>query len=258
MKEKKMKRYWDLSKKERAHLTQEELNRFCDVHLMEEGVVVSKLTLEEVPEEPEVPMETGYRLQHESEGYTSTTSIVFKNEKDAATFMNLKGLRVIVYEYETKRDCLVLLERPSIQPISMPRKVDLAEMKGSIRTINEIKDRNKAAEREYKEQLKKKEEVIQPLVDDYQECRDLDHLYETIHKTLIEYMFLAENNKDIAMGFLKKAYSEENIKNMIEWEDLSKETFQRKSSSGAITIGNRIGGIVINDSSYEETSNAEA
>src|SRR5579859_586132 len=85
-----MKTYWDLSEKERAALSREDVERYIDAELMMKGVLkVTPLMLEPLPSAPE-PTTTYYQV---STGSVYTLDPLFRTAADAEAFLAMRPCR---------------------------------------------------------------------------------------------------------------------------------------------------------------------
>lgn len=212
-----MNRYWDLSEKQRAELTQEEVQAYLTVELMEKGVIridePEYLPVEEVAG-PDVLV---YRLKA---GWRKS-DIAFRTAEEAANA--IKGAFVISDHYVSGHTTQHVSEETEIE-IEASTIYSLDSF-----TKNKILiDRNKSAEAankklrdDYAVAIRAQDEALNGLWDDWNECRGKDRVNKRIVETFNQYVKNCKGQSDIARVFLEKAYTAEQIDEAFVWCNLS-------------------------------------
>ena len=213
-----MNRYWNLSEKERAALTREQVTAFLDVELMEKGV--SKVVAPELePIEDVKPRSKRiYGIQCKGD-YSSpdVLEIAFETVEDAEAFIKLNPLLVKtsypldITEYRFMADIAVM-------PRDVPGAHDLSAIKGPLEKAKAAKDANAKRLREYDAAIKVANEATQGVWNDWHECREKQAHAAKVFRTLDEYTGLCAGNAELAKTFLAKVYDADAIKAAEDWQ----------------------------------------
>lgn len=215
-----MNRYWDLSEKQRAELSQEEVQAYLNVELMEKGVVKVEepeyLPVEEIvgPDVVVYRIKAGWR----------TSAIAFRTAEDAANAV--KNAFVVSDHYVSGHTTEHVSEETDIkiEPSTIYSLDSFTRNKAMI-------DRNKSAEaanrkmrEDYAVAIRAQDEALNGLWDDWNECRGKDRVNKRIVETFNQYVKNCKGQTDIARVFLEKAYSAEQIDEAFVWCNLSGPT----------------------------------
>lgn len=208
-----MSSYWDLSQKERASLTSEQVQYFLDVELMEKGVLKAVppefVPVEEIPE-PDV---TVYGIQC---GWHSSRQVYVDVESAQQA---AEGALALESDYIGNESIYRIGQRQEVT--IEPRKVYSPELWQSSKLAIE---KNKAAKKEnedrqkiYAEAVKKQDDILSGVWDDWHESRNLESSHARLIATWEKYVENCKGQEDIAATFLQKVYPNPAIEAAFEW-----------------------------------------
>lgn len=197
-----MRRYWDLSEKVRACLTEEQIEVLLSYELMERGVVrLPPPILEEI-----VPVATAtttvYGVRY---GGYHETSVVFPTSEEAHRFLALKPM-ALESHYPLAERSTRALDDAAVFALSVLGSDALREAKGTLTENHARKDRNEEATKAYE----KAEEAITAetadLRKDWHRCQDLERQCRRVLSTWKAYQGMTNGDLSIAWTFLLKAF----------------------------------------------------
>lgn len=208
-----MEDFFTLSDKEMVKLTEEQLKHYCDIELMKAGAIK--------PIQPIVPKEEKIDI-HYTDYYSvelDYTKILFEKIEDADAFVKMNP---------RKADKLYDFPEPHNWVAKTPYNVSIERFRcvsqDDVQKYKHIFSKRKEEKKEYDRLLKEfndasaaSVEITQDVWSKYYDAVRKENKMKDIQRTWKEYLKLSENNEDIAMGFLKKAYKEDEIDDMIEW-----------------------------------------
>jgi len=208
-----MSRYWDLTEKQRAELTQEQVQSYLTIELMERGVVMvdepEYLPIEEVagPDLVVYRIACGWRKSDFAYRTAEEAAIAIKNAVPISDHY-VSGHTT----HHVSEDTEIKIEPATIYSLDSF-------------TRNKIMiDRNKSAETEnqkmrqdYATAVKAQDEALNGLWDDWNECRGKDRVNKRIVETFNQYVQNCKGQVDIARTFLEKAYAPEQINEAFGW-----------------------------------------
>lgn len=227
------KTYWDLEEKERAALTDEEVERFVDAELMTKGVLkVAAPDLVPVPEVATKPS-AYYTVQIVGRyGVSESLDVVFASREAAAA--SLTGAFSLDHDYQSDSRVARPI-RPDAKVVeveALPESVHV-EHKATLERVKAAKEANAKAQQEYQEASRKQSQALQGLWDDWHRCRGLDRQHRKVVATFEEYVRVAqggeqpasvaqlgrsaEEARTIAGRFLLKVFTREEIAAAGEW-----------------------------------------
>lgn len=207
-----MKSYKEHTPLERANMSYEEVESLLKIELMEAGIVEMKEP--EAPPEPEefepVIQEKVYQPSVNAD-YPQTLPFGFLDEEDARAFSEMKIL-ILDQDYSTK---LITAKKPkggtSIGLVGIVSKDELARARKAGKEDSE-------AERGYRDQLatyeeykQKRDEVLQPVWDDWREMGQQKAASQRIDDVYDDYLKTCDGDAKLALKFLRKAYSDQAI-----------------------------------------------
>jgi hypothetical protein len=202
-----MKRYWDLTTKQKAALTDDELESLMRVELMENGNLVPEPPkLEEVKPE-DFERSTYYAIKCDG---CVTLDVLFDNVERATSFLALKPLRR-GSSWQRGADHACTVEHASISPEQLPSEDTLAANQSLVTENAHIKSRNAAATSAYRKACDELAEHKKELLADYRNALASERDAERIRKTFEEYKAMCDGDEDVARRFLAKAFSAECI-----------------------------------------------
>lgn len=195
--------YWDFTEKERAELTEQEVERLLDFELMQNGILrVEPLVLQEI-EPVDVPHQQFYCVK--SEGLYTETNIAFARPEDAKAFLALKPV-FVSNDYETRTGIAEPIVNPSFTEKLLATRDTVNAIHHRLKSNAAKVQANERASAEWKKQSAEMEKACRGVWDDWQECREKKRHAEKIAKTKAEYLRLTNGDELMANAFLKKAF----------------------------------------------------
>lgn len=208
-----MENFFDLTTKKIASLTEAQLKHYCDIELMKAGAIK--------PIQPMVPTEEKIEL-HYVEYYSvdlDYTKILFEKIEDADAFVKMNPKKADkLYDFPEPHNWSAKAPyNVNIERFKCVSHDDIHKYKGII--IKQKEERKKYDEllKEFNNATESSIEVTQEVWNKYYEACRIENKMKEIQRTWNEYFRLSEDNEEVAMNFLKKAYSEEEINSMFEW-----------------------------------------
>lgn len=203
-----MQRYWDLTTKEKAALTREELEPYIRVELMEQGVVVPPPPKLEPIEEVQIGKHVVYKIV--LNGYTYL-DVAFERAEDAQALLMLHPLH-LRSEYAGGEHVSVAtpLDRPAVTGIDVSNADDLECHQEALKRNAVAKKHNDEATREYDKARKAAAEASSGMLSDWLQAQSTEAHHRRIRATLDEYVTMA-GDRAVAMKFLVKAFNADDI-----------------------------------------------
>lgn len=202
MDETKVIRFSDLGIEEKLKLTDEGVEKFIDLECAFEGIKL--IPCPEEPVEPEMEeKETYYQI-----GYIS--DLQFKNMEDAVKVLELLKTCEMVgtsylgnYNYIKSKN----FDR-QINTYTAYSKEDVEVNKKAIEGYKRDKESYDELKKEYDKELKLKVAIEDKIWDEVNHLRSIQKMQDDIIITYQKYYVMAKENPEIAMQFLKNAYSD--------------------------------------------------
>jgi len=210
-----MKTYWDLSEKERAALSRDEVAQYLDAELMMSGVLkVAPLTEQPEPAIPE-PSATWYRVKHS--GYREL-SIAFPTVEAAQAFIAAGGAEVetVWMGGSGSASYVSPLHDPSVAAVKIMTSTEKDLASGELKEAGAVRAANEKAREEHRKALAAQEAALSGLWEDWQNCREKAARMNRVAATLVEYTRIADD-EDTAIKFLSKAFTTETLCEAEEW-----------------------------------------
>lgn len=208
--------FWDLTEKERAALSEPDVERFIDAELMTKGVLkVPPFTLERV-EEVALATRTVFGI---STDHYNRLDVAFETAERAAEFLKLQPLH-LRSEYLPGRSVEYIEPMPpgaQIAPREIATHEAILQSKVALKKAAAAKEENERRQREYEKAVKAQEQVLQGLWDEWHRCRELDTRRRRTLETFEDYKRIAGGDGQVAARFLLKVFSREQIAEAAEW-----------------------------------------
>lgn len=210
-----LKTYWDLSERDRAELTREDVERYADVELMTKGVLrVEAPKLEPVPQAPEPDLEI---FTVTAAGHAKI-DIAFATTEQARAFVDLKPMRrdshyvngSWIYYVEPETEWKIGAERECSKGLADLRRDE-------FRQAHEVKARNEKASDAYQKALTAQQEALSDMWSDWHRQQGKAHNLKRVVDTLESYTLTASGDRSVAFRFLRKAFDDETILEAVEW-----------------------------------------
>lgn len=213
-----MERYWDLSKKQRAALTREQVEAFADVELMERGVLkVPPLALEPVPDAPK-PTTTVFLVK---QGGYHTVEVAFETPEAAQAFVELKPL---IRSTEWCGSAHVARTSPLGEHAVFAEQVysdaEWKAHKAAIEQAARARGANENAERERDEALRKQQAELGDMFKDWSACREAERDHRRVVETFRDYERIADGDRYVAARFLRKVFTIDQIRDAATWFEI--------------------------------------
>lgn len=208
-----MRTMFDLADREIASLSEDDVKRYCDIQLMTDGVVQPVKPKDPgALVSPRLPPKTYWGIE-----FKWRDIIVFEDPESAKTFLALNPSR-ITYDHNIGDEYKYAepIEQ-SIQNIQLYNYDDMMAVKNKLVQWKADKTVFEQESKVYSEAIKQITETTAPVWKKWHECRRKLSHYQTIIRSLNEYLSLCNGDRDIAMNFLKKAFTEEEIATAFEW-----------------------------------------
>jgi hypothetical protein len=206
--------YWDLSERDRAELSREDVERYADVELMTKGVLrVDAPKLEPVPQVSEPDVEV-FSI---TAGHTKL-DIAFATAEQARAFVALKPMRRD--SHYVNGSWIRYVNPETDWGISADRECskELADLgRDEFRQANEVKARNLTATEAYQKALTAQQEALSDMWNDWHRQQGKAHTLKRVVDTLESYTLTASGDRSVAFRFLRKAFSDDMILEAIEW-----------------------------------------
>lgn len=208
--------YWDLSEKDRAALSSEQVEAFAGYELMLAGVLrVPLLELAPQPEAPE-PQNVVYRVRRR-EHFGRGFDVAFASAEQAQRFIELAPLMISsewlgggsaeYFEPMTPAEVVVT---------TLYTKDEIEAHKATLRKAAEIQQANDKAQQEHAKATKAQDDALAGMWADWMACRSKAATMQRVADTFAEYVKLA-GSEDTAARFLAKAFPALTIADAAEW-----------------------------------------
>jgi hypothetical protein len=210
-----IKTYWDLSERERAALSREDVARYLDAELMMKGVLaLAPLTL--VPE-PAPKLETKSYYRVAASDY-DVIDLAFASEDDARAFVSLRPLRVRSdWQLGSENRFVEPLGAGTIRTEDLPGHAEVEAAKATLKEAKAAKEENDRRRRIHEEQSKAVESAVSGLWEDWHECRAKAERMARVSETFAKYTALASGDLAVASKFLRQVFSVEELVAAEEW-----------------------------------------
>jgi hypothetical protein len=208
--------YWDLSERERAGLSRDEVERYVDAELMTKGVLKARPPkLEPEPKET-VRLSQRFQVQSAAAEHWHTPKLLFVTEEAARTFLDLQPEHThSSYTGEGHIEHGQAFSR-TVTAVSIIAAEDYEANKSLLQSATSIRAANKKASEEYEKAVKAQDEALKGLWEDWSTQRQRDHKLRGVMATFEEYRRIAAS-QDVALRFLRKVHSVSQIEEAAEW-----------------------------------------
>lgn len=215
-----MERYWDLTEKQRAELTDDQMEAYYAIERMERGAI-APVPPEYKPEVlPEVPTNRYYAV-HSKNTYGDKFGCLFRTTDEAQKFIDLRPLIAESdYTIDYKQTAKVPDEM-CIVPVDLPTKDALIGVKPAYVKAHTAATENKKLRDEYDKAQTAYAEVLSKLTQDRYDCQALARKHKKITDTFEAYQRTANGDSGIAMKFLAKAFTDNDIAAAFEWFEMT-------------------------------------
>jgi len=208
--------YWDLTEKERAALTEEQVRGYLAVELMSKGLTTPKPP--EYEEEAAVELET-----------TTYYQIVVDNLEISPLFESADDASSIIALFRLTRDSgywhgNTAYAKPvgdvTVKPVDLPSEAQVDAHKVALEEAKKKKDANSKKRRTYDDAVRETNKATDEVWDDWRNCINTERYHQAVVDTLQEYTTLADGDQAMAMKFLRRAHTERQIMDAFEWFEI--------------------------------------
>lgn len=215
-----MESYWELSEKERAALTSEQVEAYVPVELMREGVPRPvPLVLIDEPPMPEADKEA-YQL---TIAY-SMREVAFPSAEAAAASVDgscglIDSTSYGAYPHSVSIHTLKVIEEPSagVKRVPIYSAARLAEAHEAIEKAAEARAENGRRKKEWKDTTEAEQKAVGGMWTDWHECRAKAAEVQRVLDTRAEYVKLTDGDEDMAESFLAKVYDADAREQAAQW-----------------------------------------
>jgi hypothetical protein len=198
-------RYYDLSEGQRGSLTEEQVNAYLHVELMERGVLFPKKPVLEMP--PPEPRDVPKRQVWSTEKFST---VGFETQEHLEAFLRLKPL-FIDKDWRTELSVARAVAVHEQKLIDVVPDLEFGAIKASVQTRKDILDRNTAATTKYNKDMDKVRQETADIWKDHAACRERNRLLDEVRETFEGYVKLTNGDRAMARTFLAKVYAEEQV-----------------------------------------------
>ena len=214
-----MQRYWDLSEKERAELSDADMSAYEKIELMERGLVVPPEPEYEDVVEVVIPTYKVYKLTYNSR-YNGLPILFKELETAEEAAAALRGGMTHEADYNTGKSFVKAIEEISITTETVCEESDINKSRSALAEAKAAKSRNDIKRREYQDAVSKLSEALTEMRNDRYECQSLLQQLKAIKDVWEDYVETCGGDRSVAYKFLRKAYDLEDIEQMREWLDV--------------------------------------
>jgi len=210
------KSYWDLSEKDRAALTSEQVEQHCGYELMAAGVLrVAPLELTPEPKAPE-PQTLVYRVR-KRDAFGRGFDVAFADPANAQRFAELAPLMVSTeWLGGSTAEYVEPMAPCEMVAVNLYSKAEVDLHKATLRKAAEIRQANEKATQEHAKATKAQDDALAGLWADWMACRAKAAQMERVADTFAEYVKMA-GSEVLAARFLAKAFPAPTIANAVAW-----------------------------------------
>lgn len=215
-----MERYWDLTEKQRSELTDDQMESYYAIERMENGAIKPTPPAYEPDVLPTIATTRFYQVQAKN-GYSNDKfNALFTSPEAAQVFIDTAPLYAesdwtLDYK-ETAKRC----DGFNIVPMDIPTKDAMLAIKPEYKKAADAAERNKKMREEYEKAQTAYTDIVAKVTADRWECKELSRKRQRIVDTLAAYEATANGDKEIALKFLHKAFTSEDIAAAFAWFEM--------------------------------------
>ena len=207
--------YWDLTEKERAALTEEQVRGYLAVELMSKGLTTPQPP--EYEDVPEVEMETTTYYQIVADN--AEFSPLFESADDASSIIALFKLTRNSGYGSGNTPHAKPVDDVTVKPVDLPSADQVEAHKALLKEAHAKKKANDRRRREYDNAVRETSGATEEVWKDWRNCHQQEADHQAVVDTLREYTDLA-GDQTMAMKFLRRAYREHQIMDAFEWFEI--------------------------------------
>jgi len=216
-----MKSYREHSQLERANMTSDDVENLLKIELMEAGIVeVKEPAVPEKPPKFEPPVEMSVYQPSLDVDYRRTLDFGFLNEDDAKLFAAMK----IVYVEEDYSSKLKTAKETkggtSIALVEIVSRDSLKQARAAENVSSDVSNAYNHALADYQNYLNARDKVLDPVWEDWRDMRSIHMKSQQLLSVLNDYVDTCDGDEELALKFLKKAYTDKAIQDAYEFMEL--------------------------------------
>lgn len=198
-----MKKWDDLTTKEIAELSREEVQKYIEIELMVQGI--------ENPKPPYYEDEPDSTLEKKDK-YFQVGSLLFKTAEEANAVLNLNPYKEdYIYAVSYNHKFAVPLDNKDIQQVFFYRQEDIQSQKENIKLSEKVKSSNNQKKYAYDNALNAVAKIENPMLLSWEQAKDRKLFLSKIRDTFEDYKKLCNGDAGLALSFLHKVYSADEI-----------------------------------------------
>ena len=207
-------KYSDLSEQERAALSQDEIERFIKIELMEEGIKEIEKPEPFGLQEPKLAKKKFYGVSGD----------LFTTPGNAEKYIQLRpSIKDYDYDvgsafsYAEPRDAL------NIEVVELFDKSEVRERADELHTYSREKARWDARMSKYELYLYQRNKIANKITEDWLACMTRAEEDAEVRRAFTEYLDLANGDSEVAMKFLEKTYGSDKVSRAFKNRDETEE-----------------------------------
>jgi hypothetical protein len=206
-----MKSYKEHSQLERANMTSDDVESLLKIELMEAGVAEVPKPTKPVPPPRFEPTPEGLVFQPTIHaGYERSLDFAFLKEEDSAAFAKMEIVK-IAEDYDVKLKTVERTKGPTkISIVSVVSEEMLKKAKTSYNIDLDKYDTYRAD----------RDEVLDPVWEDWRDMRSTHMKSQQLLSVFNDYVATCDGDEEMAMGFLKKAYTDKAIQDAYQFLEM--------------------------------------
>lgn len=218
-----MKLYHDYTEKERANMTQEQVEALLDSELMSEGVLKPAAPILKEIKVPQLgERKTFFRLTGKSRyGSDEHTSVAFPSVDAARRFIELGAVKV-EYDYECggqDYEYAIPMVSHSISTVELYDQQTINTYRSQLTSNKAAMESNARAQDEYKKACEASSRVTEAVWSDWHECLRTQSKHQKVIDTYAEYTRMCNGDTETAAKFLNKIFNTTEVDQAFEWFD---------------------------------------
>lgn len=213
-----MQTYWDLSEKDRAALSREDVEKFGDAELMLKGVLkVQPLTLEPLPPVA-APAKQIFRVRVGSKYQQSTLDVGFATAEEAQAFLALGPLHVTAKWLKGKNvEACGPIDEHELVAETMYTAAEVTASTATLERRAAVEAENEKRQREYDDAMKKQADALSGMWEDWYACQEKAMRMQRVVDTFNDYVRITGGQRDVAGTFLLKVFDRDVIREATAW-----------------------------------------
>jgi hypothetical protein len=215
-----MKTYWDYTDQERSLLTEDDVRLLLDVELMKEGVKKPVApVLNEVPKSPLGQRTRFFGVECKGKyGSDESLSIAFRTAEEAQAFIELNAIKSD-YDYECGSEFRYALPLNDAKIVSEELYTldQINQFRSLLKQRKALAEENARLTSEYTKQSGLAEKITDGVWKNWYAAKSRREELQGIVKTYNQYLTLTKEDVGMALSFLAKVHTQDDISETREW-----------------------------------------